>query len=161
ALAAGTPVLVSPAVDLAGAACAAGLGYTEPLDPAAWRERLAALLADPDALAAAGDRARGWGREHYAWGRPAPELGGPYRRGPGGLRGRGPGGARPGAGGRRRGPGCRVSPVTRTSPEKEPRPCSYAPRPPCGSASPAAAPTSRPSRSRRAAASSARRSTAT
>jgi glycosyltransferase involved in cell wall biosynthesis len=67
ALAAGTPVLLSPHVDLAAAASAAGLADTAPLETAAWRDRLAALLRDRRNRDAVAERARGWVAEHYSW----------------------------------------------------------------------------------------------
>jgi glycosyltransferase involved in cell wall biosynthesis len=74
ALAAGTPVLLSPHVDLAGAAVAAGVGRTAPLCAEKWAARLGRLLAEPGDLAAMAGRARAWVGEHYAWGRIADEL---------------------------------------------------------------------------------------
>jgi glycosyltransferase involved in cell wall biosynthesis len=78
ALAAGTPVLLSPCVDLAPAAVAAGAGYAAPLDAAVWRERLANLLNDPAQLQAAGTRAKEWSVENYAWESIAGRLVGHY-----------------------------------------------------------------------------------
>jgi glycosyltransferase involved in cell wall biosynthesis len=73
ALAAGTPVLLSPHVDLADAVLAAGLGTTAPLQVKAWRDRLAALL-DSDWSAEETARARVWVRDNYAWERIAGRL---------------------------------------------------------------------------------------
>ncbi len=78
ALASGTPVLLSPQVDLAEAAAAAGFAATAPLDADAWRERLASLLSDPTPLGAVGERARGWAAENYAWSGIADRLVGHY-----------------------------------------------------------------------------------
>jgi glycosyltransferase involved in cell wall biosynthesis len=64
-LAAGVPVLLSPHVDLAPAAAAAGFGAVAPLDAGAWKERLAALLGDSPLPA--GDAARRWVRANYSW----------------------------------------------------------------------------------------------
>jgi glycosyltransferase involved in cell wall biosynthesis len=74
ALAAGTPVLLSPHVDLAEAACAAGLGETAPLTTTAWSEHLARALDRPEALEAARSRARRWAAQHYSWDRIVREL---------------------------------------------------------------------------------------
>jgi glycosyltransferase involved in cell wall biosynthesis len=74
ALAAGTPVLLSPSVDLAEASVDAGVGYASTIDVTVWRERLASLLSDPARLAAAGVSAKRWAAEHYAWERIAGQL---------------------------------------------------------------------------------------
>jgi glycosyltransferase involved in cell wall biosynthesis len=66
-LAAGTPVLLSPHVDLAEAVVAGGVGYTAPLAAADWQARLATLLADREPLYRAGAAARCWAAENYAW----------------------------------------------------------------------------------------------
>ena len=79
ALAAGTPVLLSPGVDFAQAALAAGLGYTAPLNVPAWRERLAFLLSDTGHLRGSAEKARCWVSEHYAWAHIADELVQRYR----------------------------------------------------------------------------------
>jgi glycosyltransferase involved in cell wall biosynthesis len=74
ALATGTPLLLSPHVDFAEAAFDAGLGQTAPVEVAAWRERLDALLANSTALEAMTRGAPDWVREHYAWSRIATDL---------------------------------------------------------------------------------------
>ncbi len=67
ALAAGTPVLLSPHVDLAEAARAAGFGYVEPLHVSAWAECLNRLLSAASSLAALAEPARVWVQQHYSW----------------------------------------------------------------------------------------------
>jgi glycosyltransferase involved in cell wall biosynthesis len=79
ALAAGTPVILSPQVDFAQAAVAAGLGATVPLKVEAWRERLAESLTGADRLEALARRARDWVRAHYSWERITTELDQRYR----------------------------------------------------------------------------------
>jgi glycosyltransferase involved in cell wall biosynthesis len=79
ALAAGTPVLLSPHVDLALAVVADHQGYTAPLEAEAWRERLAEVLADLPALEKMAEPSRRWVREHYAWDQLARELVQQYR----------------------------------------------------------------------------------
>jgi glycosyltransferase involved in cell wall biosynthesis len=79
ALAAGTPVILSPHVDLSQAAVAAGVGYVAPLDPFAWRERLAKLLTDAAQSRADGARARAWAGENFAWEHIADRLVEQYR----------------------------------------------------------------------------------
>jgi glycosyltransferase involved in cell wall biosynthesis len=74
ALAAGTAVLLSPHVDLAGAVRSAGLGYTAPIRVEAWREELRRVLGDRQGLQRNADRSRRWVREHYAWEHVAAEL---------------------------------------------------------------------------------------
>jgi glycosyltransferase involved in cell wall biosynthesis len=74
ALAAGTPVLLSPHVDLAGAAEEAGVGFVCPLRPDAWGESLARLLAQPERLEALSAPARAWVRERFHWDRIVGEL---------------------------------------------------------------------------------------
>lgn len=74
ALASGTPVLLSPHVDLADAVVAARLGWTVPLDVDAWSRQLADRLTSPERLAAIAERAPAWVCEHYAWDRLVPEL---------------------------------------------------------------------------------------
>jgi glycosyltransferase involved in cell wall biosynthesis len=73
ALAAGTPILLSPHVDLAAAAVDAGLVRTAPLDLEAWRQRFAALDEDASDEDSA-QQARRWVSEHYTWDRIATEL---------------------------------------------------------------------------------------
>jgi glycosyltransferase involved in cell wall biosynthesis len=72
-LAAGTPVLVSPHVDLAPAVVAAGLGRAVPLDVHQWREALADALSNSASRTVA-EAARAWVAEHYAWSTIAAEL---------------------------------------------------------------------------------------
>jgi glycosyltransferase involved in cell wall biosynthesis len=67
ALASGTPVLLSPYVDLADAVLGAKLGYTAGLDVAEWADRLASILSNLEGLEAMGCRARRWVSENYAW----------------------------------------------------------------------------------------------
>jgi glycosyltransferase involved in cell wall biosynthesis len=67
ALAAGTPVLLSPHVDLAESALAAGLGNTAPLQVEAWSASLATLLGGNTWSAGDSARARAWVRDHYSW----------------------------------------------------------------------------------------------
>jgi glycosyltransferase involved in cell wall biosynthesis len=74
ALAAGTPVMLSPHVDLAGAVTTVGFGYRVPLDSQTWTRQLRKVLAEPDRLVETGERARAWVREHYDWRRIAGEL---------------------------------------------------------------------------------------
>jgi glycosyltransferase involved in cell wall biosynthesis len=74
ALAAGTPVLLSPQVDLSETVVAAGFGLTAPLTTAAWRERLTNILTDPAWLSAVADKARRWTAEHYSWDRLATQV---------------------------------------------------------------------------------------
>ena len=77
ALAAGTPVLLSPHVDLAEAVLASELGYTAPLHIAAWGALLAEILSSSAGHEKA-QLARQWVRENYAWNRIARELGRQY-----------------------------------------------------------------------------------
>lgn len=74
ALAAGTPVLLSPHVDLAGQAIPPAAGFQEPLELNIWVERLAALLANPEELARGGMQGRDWALKHFAWERIAADL---------------------------------------------------------------------------------------
>jgi glycosyltransferase involved in cell wall biosynthesis len=67
ALAAGTPALLSPHVDLAASACSAGVAFAAPLQVGAWRQRLGELLANPGSLSALAGAARSLVRVHYAW----------------------------------------------------------------------------------------------
>jgi glycosyltransferase involved in cell wall biosynthesis len=68
-LAAGTPVLLSPHVDLAESARAAGIGFIAPAKRDAWRIRLTALLSDRGALSMLAQPAQTWVANHYAWDR--------------------------------------------------------------------------------------------
>jgi glycosyltransferase involved in cell wall biosynthesis len=74
ALAAGTPVLLSPNVDLTDAALAAEVGYAAPLTVAAWSDRFASLLTGAEGLIEPGRRARRWVAENYSWSRITEEL---------------------------------------------------------------------------------------
>jgi glycosyltransferase involved in cell wall biosynthesis len=74
ALAAGTPVLLSPHVDLAEQVERAGFGFTAPVQATAWGRRLAELLARPERLAALAEPARAWACEHFSWERVTDEL---------------------------------------------------------------------------------------
>jgi glycosyltransferase involved in cell wall biosynthesis len=67
ALAAGTPVLLSPHVDLAGAVADANLGYTVALELSAWRWRLGTLLQQRGSLVGFADRAREWANRKFSW----------------------------------------------------------------------------------------------
>jgi glycosyltransferase involved in cell wall biosynthesis len=87
ALGAGTPVLLSPHVDLAEAAREAGVGYTAPLSVKAWRVAFAEILPNNPAQEVQAERSRRWVLENYAWSRIAGELSHQYelvmaRRGP-------------------------------------------------------------------------------
>ena len=74
ALAAGTAVLLSPHVDLAPAAGAAGLGCTAVLQVEVWCEQLARLLSAGGELRRKADHSRRWVREKFAWANIAGEL---------------------------------------------------------------------------------------
>jgi glycosyltransferase involved in cell wall biosynthesis len=74
ALAAGTPVLLSPHVDLAQEVEGAGFGFTAPVEATAWGRRLADLLACPERLQALAAPTRAWACKHFSWGRIADEL---------------------------------------------------------------------------------------
>jgi glycosyltransferase involved in cell wall biosynthesis len=80
ALAAGTPALLSPHVDLGAEAAKAGLAHVVPLDANVWADRLARLLADPDGADQTVDSARAWVGCHYSWSRIAAELTERYHR---------------------------------------------------------------------------------
>jgi glycosyltransferase involved in cell wall biosynthesis len=67
ALAAGTPVLLSPHVDLVKAVEAVGCAFVAPVAASAWAARLADLLARPERLAALAEPARAWAAERYSW----------------------------------------------------------------------------------------------
>lgn len=77
ALAVGTPVLLSPHVDLAAAVRDAGLGDTAPLGAGAWSERLAAT--GPAHARSERAAARAWVCAHYSWGGIAQRLLQQYR----------------------------------------------------------------------------------
>jgi glycosyltransferase involved in cell wall biosynthesis len=74
ALAAGTPVLLTPAVDITQMCVAAGIGYEAPLQQRAWSDQFANLLSDPRSLRAVGDRAKEWVAEEFAWEKIAAQL---------------------------------------------------------------------------------------
>jgi glycosyltransferase involved in cell wall biosynthesis len=80
ALAAGTPVLLSPHVDLAEAALAAQLAFTAPLDPNAWRQRLATPPTGPGGTENFAARARRWVSQEYSWSRISSRLLQQYQR---------------------------------------------------------------------------------
>jgi glycosyltransferase involved in cell wall biosynthesis len=77
--AASTPVLLSPHVDLAGALHREPFVDVTSLDAGAWAEKLAQRLADPDRLARAGELAKAWVRQRYAWHRVSADLLDRYR----------------------------------------------------------------------------------
>jgi glycosyltransferase involved in cell wall biosynthesis len=85
ALAAGTPVLLSPHVDLAEAAVTAGFGDAIPLTVDAWRERLAMQAADGQPSEEFVQRARNWVAENYGWSQLSARLEQHYRRVTGGV----------------------------------------------------------------------------
>src|SRR5262249_61880467 len=74
ALAVGTPVLLSPHVDLAQAATPDGTTYTAPLANESWQELFSSLLTDHRALENHAEEAREWARENYSWSHLASEL---------------------------------------------------------------------------------------
>jgi glycosyltransferase involved in cell wall biosynthesis len=76
ALAAGTPVLLSPHVDLAAEVAAAGLGRILPLSIEAWRDELRNLKTATDD----GTAAAQWARLHFAWAGISSRLLEHYRR---------------------------------------------------------------------------------
>jgi glycosyltransferase involved in cell wall biosynthesis len=80
ALAAGTPVLLSPHVDLAAAAVNAGVGAVTPLEPAALRKDLVDLLSVANHTDQLREKARAWVRQRYGWGRITRELTQHYQR---------------------------------------------------------------------------------
>jgi glycosyltransferase involved in cell wall biosynthesis len=79
ALAVGTPVLLSPNVDLTDAVLEAKVGYAAPLTVAAWSDRFASLLAGANGLIGSSGRARHWVEENYSWNRIVEELVDRYR----------------------------------------------------------------------------------
>jgi glycosyltransferase involved in cell wall biosynthesis len=79
ALAAGTPVLLSPHVDLAEAVTAAGLGETAALDVASWRDRFSALLLEGEVRADFAESSRQWVSDHYSWAKTVTQLTEHYR----------------------------------------------------------------------------------
>jgi glycosyltransferase involved in cell wall biosynthesis len=74
ALAAGTPALVSPQVDLAAPLLTGDFGHVVPAEARLWAMRLAALLVAPLRLADAGERARRLVCAQYSWYRIHEEL---------------------------------------------------------------------------------------
>jgi len=78
ALAAGTPVLLSPHVDLAEAVTRANLGTVLPLEMPLWRDWLAKFLSGREP--AGGADAQAWVRARYSWEKIAAELDGQYLR---------------------------------------------------------------------------------
>jgi glycosyltransferase involved in cell wall biosynthesis len=66
AMAAGVPVLVSPAVNLANDILAHGAGWVAPRDHASWTQAMRLILSDADELERRGRRARG-AAERYRW----------------------------------------------------------------------------------------------
>ncbi len=73
ALAAGLPVVISPAVNIAAAIEQAGAGVVAPLEPASFAEALRALLCDPGRRAELSVAARTFARR-YDWENVAPSL---------------------------------------------------------------------------------------
>jgi glycosyltransferase involved in cell wall biosynthesis len=67
ALAAGTPVLLSPHVDFAASAAQAGLGWIAPLTVAAWSEQLAVLLKANGPLRGRESFPWHWVEANYSW----------------------------------------------------------------------------------------------
>jgi glycosyltransferase involved in cell wall biosynthesis len=67
ALATGTPVLLSPHVDLSETVAAAGWGTTVPLDVALWTEKLRQLARQPDPQEQFVARCRNWLADNYSW----------------------------------------------------------------------------------------------
>ena len=78
ALAAGTPTLLSPHVDIAQAVVEAGLGYTAPLDIDSWAHKITSLL---QTTLDRGQRkqAKAWAIENYSWSRIARQVTSQYR----------------------------------------------------------------------------------
>jgi glycosyltransferase involved in cell wall biosynthesis len=79
AMATGTPVLLSPHVDLTGASWHPNWCARAPLDVASWAERFSALLADSVQLAAAAEPMRREIWRQYSWQRIAADLTECYR----------------------------------------------------------------------------------
>jgi glycosyltransferase involved in cell wall biosynthesis len=67
ALAAGTPVLLSPHVDLSEAVASAGWGTTVPLELSRWTEKLGELARQPDPTEQFVSRCRHWLATNYSW----------------------------------------------------------------------------------------------
>ena len=74
ALAAGTPVLLSPHVDLSDAVAAARCGTTVPLEPLKWTEQLMALASRPEPSEQFVTSCRDWVSANYSWQRIASRL---------------------------------------------------------------------------------------
>lgn len=77
ALAAGTPLILSPQVDFGAEAAAAGFAFQVPLEVGAWSEKLSEIMTASD-LPALGARGSLWVREHFSWSRIALELSAHY-----------------------------------------------------------------------------------
>jgi glycosyltransferase involved in cell wall biosynthesis len=81
ALAVGTPVLLSPFVDLAESVVAAGLGETAALEVGVWRDQLTRLLDNaPPFDDDFKQRTRAWVAKHYGWREINRELVGHYEQ---------------------------------------------------------------------------------
>lgn len=78
AMASGTPVLVSPHVNLSKEIEAAGAGWVAPLDRRAWTDALKAILSDAPARHCRGIEARQFARDRFAWRSVAQQLIGVY-----------------------------------------------------------------------------------
>ena len=78
ALAAGLPVVISPAVNVAGDIAAADAGVVAELEPQAFAREIAGLLADPAGASALGARAADFARG-YDWSAIAPRFAAMYR----------------------------------------------------------------------------------
>ena len=74
AMACGLPVLISDRVNIWREVVADGAGLAAPCDPAAFAERIAAMLADPAALAAMGAAGRAAVARRYDWANIAQRL---------------------------------------------------------------------------------------
>jgi glycosyltransferase involved in cell wall biosynthesis len=68
ALAVGTPVLLSPHVDLTESASGQDFIHTASLDVSLWRDKLSSLLGDSSDPSADSERARVWVRDNFSWG---------------------------------------------------------------------------------------------
>lgn len=74
AMAAATPVIVSPVVGLAGAVAESGVGFVVDRSPAAVATAVRQLLRDPDEAGAMGRRGRALVESRYTWTRVAAEM---------------------------------------------------------------------------------------
>jgi len=74
ALASGTPVLLSPHVDLSETVASAGWGTTVPLEVACWTEKLRDLARQPDPREPFVARCRNWLADNFSWRRIASQL---------------------------------------------------------------------------------------